>query len=323
MRAIGPTPEPVPSTGGATDEATLVAAFDTHLRLTLGRSERTAQTYGHHVCSFRRYLEEHHRDVSLFDAKTMHIKAFLLHQASRGLTPASRANQGCALRALYAFMVEEGLVIDDPTEGVRLPSRSAERTEVYTEEEVDMILSWAATQDATRWQVGHVVLATFRYTGLRLTELVTLRLDQVDLTTRHISLIGKGNKPRTVPIPPALVSTLAEYLNVLRPALPTSKFVFANPGSKPDGRYHGRYCPRSIQDLVLHAGERAGVSGRHFPHRWRHSYATSLLRHGVDIHLVQRLLGHSNISTTVRYLHLNDTDLADAVDLAFPVPGED
>jgi site-specific recombinase XerD len=303
------------------DEPTLLAAFDTHLRLTLGRSERTAQTYGVHVRTFCRYLEEHHRGVTLLDAKTMHVKAFLLHQAARGLAPASRANQGCALRALFAFLVEEDLVRHNPAEGVRLPSRGSERTEVYSEDEADTIIGWAADQDSIRWRVGHVVLATFRYTGLRLTELVTLRLDQVDLSTRRISVIGKGDKPRTVPIPPVLVPVLTDCLNVIRLALPASQFFFANPGSSPTGRYHGRYCPRSVQDLVQDAGEQAGVAGRHFPHRWRHSYATSLLRHGVDIHKVQRLLGHSNINTTIRYLHLNDADLADAVDLAFPAPG--
>jgi site-specific recombinase XerD len=65
-------------------------------------------------------------------------------------------------------------------------------------------------------------------------------------------------------------------------------------------------------------GAGAGITGRHFPHRWRHSYATSLLRRGVDIHVVQRLLGHSNIATTTRYLRLSDADLTDAVDKAFP-----
>jgi site-specific recombinase XerD len=70
--------------------------------------------------------------------------------------------------------------------------------------------------------------------------------------------------------------------------------------------------------LVRDAGSGAGLSGRHFPHRWRHSYATSLRCRGVDIHVVQRLLGHSNIATTTRYLHLSDADLTDAVEKAFP-----
>ena len=100
--------------------------------------------------------------------------------------------------------------------------------------------------------------------------------------------------------------------------LPKSPFVFANPATPRRSLHYGSYCLRTVQELVADAGSKAGVSGRHFPHRWRHTYATSLLRRRVDIHLVQRLLGHSNIVTTARYIHLADADLADAVDMAFP-----
>ena len=146
----------------------------------------------------------------------------------------------------------------------------------------------------------------------------TLRLDQVDLDARRISLIGKGDKARMVPIAPPLVPVLDDYATSLRPALAKSAFCFVNPSAQHGGPYDGRYGPMTVAKLVRRAGTGAGVSGRHFPHRWRHSYATSLLRRGVDIHVVQRLLGHSNIATTTRYLHLSDADFIDAVDKAFP-----
>jgi len=126
------------------------------------------------------------------------------------------------------------------------------------------------------------------------------------------------SKERVVPVPPALMAVLEHYITTIRPALPHSKFLFVNPNSARTRKFNGRYGARSVAHLVLAAGTGAGISGRHFPHRWRHSYATSLLRRGTDIHVVQRLLGHSNIATTTRYLHLSDTDLADAVDRAFP-----
>jgi integrase/recombinase XerD len=161
-------------------------------------------------------------------------------------------------------------------------------------------------------------LATLRYTGLRRNEIAMLRLDQVDLDARRISLVGKGDKARIVPIAPPLVPILDDYVGTLRPGRPTSAFFFVNPSSQRGGTNAGRYGPMSVSVLVRAAGTGAGVSGRHFPHRWRHSYATSLLRRGADIHVVQRLLGHSNIATTTRYLHLSDADLTDAVDKAFP-----
>ena len=117
---------------------------------------------------------------------------------------------------------------------------------------------------------------------------------------------------------PQLVPILGDYVTSLRPALAKSPFFFVNPSAQRGGPYEGRYGPMTVAKVVQRAGTAAEVSGRHFPHRWRHSYATSLLRRGADIHVVQRLLGHSNIATTTRYLHLSDADLSDAVDKAFP-----
>ena len=85
---------------------------------------------------------------------------------------------------------------------------------------------------------------------------------------------------------------LREYLDEIRPKLPTSSYLFANPRGNRSLR--GRYGPRALHNLVVEAGTSAGVAGRPFPHRWRHSYATSLIRRGEDIHVVQRLMGHSN-----------------------------
>jgi integrase/recombinase XerD len=113
-----------------------------------------------------------------------------------------------------------------------------------------------------------------------------------------------------------LAEALREYLSDVRPSLPGSEYFFANP--RGNRRYCGRYGPRALHDLVCEAGKAAGVTGRNHAHRWRHTYATSLLRRGVDIHTVQRLMGHSNIATTTRYLHLVDDDLLDAVDRAYP-----
>lgn len=172
------------------------------------------------------------------------------------------------------------------------------------------------TRRSSAAQVDRVLLLTFRYTGPRLSELVTLRTDEVDLEARQISLVGKGRKPRVIPIPHLLADVLHEYRETLRPSLPESAYLFANPNGNRSLR--GRYGPRALHNLVLEAGTSAGVAGRHFPHRWRHSYATSLVRRGEDIHVVQRVMGHSNIATTTRYLHLSDADLLEAIDRGFP-----
>lgn len=105
---------------------------------------------------------------------------------------------------------------------------------------------------------------TLRFTGLRLTELVTLCLDQVTLGTRSISIIGKGGKPRMIPIPPVLARVLGQYLDDIRPTLASSPFFFVNPRSHPANKFHAQFGPRPVYELVRRSGEGAGVPGRHF-----------------------------------------------------------
>jgi site-specific recombinase XerD len=296
----------------------LPAGFASHLCLMENRTKQTVGTYLSHVRAFCRYLADAYPSVALNEVSSFHVRAWLLHGANRGLAPITRSTALFALRSFYRFLRAEGLSETNPAAAVTLPSPIRPRVEFYTEPEADTIIEWAASQQGLRWQVGRVLLLAFRYSGLRLDELVNLRTDEVDLDARRISLVGKGRKPRVVPIPSVLASVLREYVEMVRPSLPTSPYLFANPNGARNRKLHGRYGSRSVHTLVGQAGASSGVSGRHFAHRWRHSYATSLIRRGEDIHVVQRLMGHSNIATTSRYLHLSDADLLDAVDRAFP-----
>ena len=191
--------------------------------------------------------------------------------------------------------------------GMKVPGALKLRTEIYTDAEADSMLAWMGDQPGKRGRVGYAVLGTLRWTGLRRNEISTLRLDDVDLDARRISLVGKGDKARIVPIAPPLVPIFDHYVTSVRAALAKSAFFFVNPSTQHGGPYEGRYGPMTVAKVVQRVGTGAEVSGRHFPHRWRHSYATSLLRRGADIHVVQRLLGHSNIATTIRYAPLEPT----------------
>jgi site-specific recombinase XerD len=252
--------------------------------------------------------------------KSMHTmsKAFLLALAARGIAPGTRSTMMWALRSFYRYLLSEQLVVANPNDNITVPGSRKIRTEFYTDTEADHILAGASQQNDLRWQVGYPVLATLRYGGLRRNEIATLRLDQVDLPARRITVTGKGNKTRIVPIPAALLVILTGYLTTVRPTLPASAFFFANPDSRPGGAFVGRFNHQGVDTLVKAAGTGAGLGQRDFAHRWRHTYATSLLRRGTDIYVVQRVLGHSSINTTTRYLHLDDNDLLDAVDKAFP-----
>jgi site-specific recombinase XerD len=310
-------PEPTSRLGGeVTDEAALLDAYDAHLQLLENRPKTTAGTYRSHVKGFLRYLATAHPSVALDEVTKLQVRAWFLHEANRGIAPVTRSTKLFAVRSFYRFLIAEDLSDENPASLVTLASPVRSRIEFYSDPEADAIIEWASTQFGLRWQVGWVLLLTLRYSGLRAGELVSLRTGEVDLDARRISLVGKGRKPRVVPIPHLLADVLREYLEALRPKLPESSYLFANPMGNRSLR--GRYGPRALHNLVVEAGTSAGVTGRHFAHRWRHTYATSLVRRGEDIHVVQRLMGHSNIATTSRYLHLSDADLIEAIDRAFP-----
>ena len=298
------------------DEAALFLAYETQLRLLEGRSQTTVNTYAVHVRAFLHYMALTHPSVELADATKVQIRGWVLYEANRGLAAITRLTELFALRSFYRFLIAEGLSEQNPAALVTLPSPVRPRVEFYGDCEADAIIEWASAQPGLRWQVGRVMLLVLRFCGLRANELVTLSTSEVDLDARRISLVGKGRKPRMVPIPHLLADVLREYLDEVRPRLPASPYLFANP--RGNRRLRGRYGPRALHGLVLEAGTSAGIAGRHFAHRWRHSYATSLIRRGVDLHVVQRLMGHSNIATTTRYLHLSDADLLVAIDRAFP-----
>ena len=292
---LAPVQGPVPTNRvryKVVDEAALFVAYESHLRLLEDRQKATVDTYTSHVKGFCRWLAETHPSVMLSDVTKLQVRAFLLQEANRGLTPCTRSTELFALRSFYRFLIAEGLSDDNPAALVTLPSPVRPRVEFYSDPEADAVIEWASAQPGLRWLVGRAMLLTLRYTGLRLDELVSLRTDEVDLDNRRISLVGKGRKFRVVPVPHLLVAALREYVDNVRPRLPASAYFFANP--RGNRRLRGRYGPRALHDLVLEAGTSAGVAGRHFPHRWRHTYATSLIRRGEDIHVVQRLMGHSN-----------------------------
>jgi len=158
-----------------------------------------------------------------------------------------------------------------------------------------------------------VIVASLRFTGMRSVELRTLRRDRLDLDAGQAQVIGKGAVQRVVVIPPPLQHILAAYLEEVRPVLPDSPLVLSNPARRVSTANRG-FGPEALHREVQLAGRRAGVAGRHHPHRWRHTFATELVRAGIDIHVVQRLLGHRSISSTVGYTHLATDDLQRTVE---------
>lgn len=299
------------------DPDRLVAAYLANLRGVQGMADSTMRVYGGAVRQFGRWLEQHDR-AGLAAAERADIEAWMGAQARRGLAPNTRRLGVAALRSFYAWLPGRD---DNPAMQVRKPRLPPSDVTPYTPEEAAAILAAADGRRDLHGRLDAAVLATLRYTGLRVTELVDAPTAMLDLDARRLELAGKGGQPRVVPLAADLAVRFEAYLQRTRPSCPDSPWLFSSPRSRPGGRWDGRIAPAVVRVLVRRYGELAGVPGRHHPHRWRHTFATELLRAGVDVHSAQRLLGHVKIGTTAGYLHLVDDELCAAVDDVYDVAG--
>lgn len=232
------------------------------------------------------------------------------------MSPATIYAETNMLRVFFGWLVAEEHIAADPTGALVSPKRITPRVDVYSTEEMAAILAATAQLTDLRGRQRHAIVATFRYTGARAGEVSNLRLDRLDLRHRRLEVYGKGRRHRLLAISVPLAEVLEAFLADVRPQLPDTPYLFVNTHvlvPDPDKR-----C--SISNLEREcrlAGRAAGVAGRHYPHRWRHSLATELIRAGVGVAQVQRQLGHTNIASTMHYTHLHVDDLRDSLDAVF------
>lgn len=292
---------------------TLIGDFVEHGRGVTGLAASTLRHHDLYLRTLAVWWEEHRSGRDVTTATTADLAAFLIAESDRGMSAATRKAQTVVLRRFYSWLVLTGVTTSDPTVQLRGPRGDVAEVAVYRPSEVDTILAHTAGLDDLRGRIRHVIVASLRFTGMRSGELRTLRLDRLDLDTGEAHVIGKGSRPRVVLVPPPLRPILGAFLEDVRPDLPDSPLLLSNPARLVTTPHQG-FGPEAIYREVELAGHHAGVPGRHFPHRWRHTFATELVRAGVDIHVVQRILGHRSISSTIGYTHLATDDLRQATE---------
>ncbi|MBF5081495.1 tyrosine-type recombinase/integrase [Quadrisphaera sp. INWT6] len=283
--------------------------------------ERLRPTTVHNYVTYaHRILTHLPPDAIAGEISPVQLRGWLNHEDARGLSASSQQLQWYALHAYYRWLSTLGFTGRSPLDHVRPPRALPVARQDYTADEAEAITeaARATAQDGNRReQFDYAVLSTLRYTGIRRTELTTLRLSDLEIERTRLSVLGKGNKLRTVPLPPVYVEVMTWYLTEVRRYLPESDRLFANPRSLLQGPHRGATNGKTLERVVQRYGEMAGVAGPHLPHRWRHTYATYLLRRGLGISHIQKLLGHASMTTTSIYLHLVQDDLQEGVTRAF------
>ncbi|MHC3386488.1 site-specific tyrosine recombinase XerD [Lacticaseibacillus paracasei] len=279
----------------------LIADFIHYLNVERGLAKATQTSYQQDLITFSAWLAARKRRT--FPEEFGTIQSFLKEQNATK-APASVSRMISALRKFYRFLLREGAISADPMTKIDTPKRAQHLPATLSSQEVDALMAKPDT-DKPLGLRDRAIFELMYATGLRVSEVVDLRLDQLHLAMNLLQVTGKGDKERLVPISPQATQWVDRYLQEARPKLlkrVQPKNVFVN--------FHGGPMTRqgiwkNLKAYIASIGIEKDVT----PHTLRHSFATRLLENGADLRVVQELLGHSDISTTQIYTHLSNQHL--------------
>jgi integrase/recombinase XerD len=281
------------------DNVKTVDYFADSLWLEDGLSKNTLDSYRRDLHLFSLWLKETHRVASLLKASNEHILGYLAHCFDCGKKPRTTARCLSVLRRFYQFLLREGKLRVDPSLNVEAPKITRGLPAVLIEDEVTRLIE----SPDTRSPIGlrdRSMLETLYSSGLRVSELVPLNLNQIYLSDGVVRVLGKGAKERVLPLGEEAVDWIARYLEEGRPELLSGRLSDCVFVTKLGSSMSRQAFWNLIKKYVLVSDIKKQVS----PHTLRHAFATHLLNHGADLRSVQLLLGHSDVSTTQIYTHV-------------------
>jgi integrase/recombinase XerD len=280
--------------------------FRDHLAIERGLSPRTLEAYGRDVERLSMFLLA--RGVQRpGQASALDLREYLYHLKDQGLQATSIRRAISAARTYYAFLLADGLAVTDPSERLELPKTWRRLPGVLSRQDIDHLLDAPDPTDRLFWR--DKALLEFAYaSGVRVSELIGLKVRDLTLDDGFATVFGKGARERMVPIGRSAIRAIEVYLREVRPPLVRDDgagAVFLNGRGSPLSRM-------GVWKILQKHVKRAGIMKRVTPHTLRHSFATHLLEGGADLAAVQEMLGHSDISTTQIYTHVDREYLREA-----------
>lgn len=284
-----------------------------YLTVELGLSANTRQAYERDLRLFCKTLGFKNSDA-LVNVSREQITGYMTQLKEKGLAAATIARKLAAIKAFYRFMTAEGYMDANPAEVVEAGTKGIKLPRVLSEDEVVRLLNQPDITSAEGFR-DRTMLEVLYATGMRVSELINITLERVDLNMKYIIAFGKGSKERIVPLGSVAAEFLQHYLEKVRPKLThagrNTNIVFL--------AFGGHELTRQRFWQIIRAyGRKANINKALTPHILRHSFATHLLDNGADLRSVQELLGHSDISTTQIYTHLTNKRLRDIYAKAHP-----
>lgn len=277
-----------------------------YLRLERNLSPNTIEAYRNDLAHLETFMMRNNLKLENVTLEQLHTFAASLHEY--GITPRSQARVLSGVRSFFRFLVLDGVVESDPTELLEWPSLPEHLPVVLTLEEIDRIedsIDLSKAEGARNRAIIEVLFSC----GLRVSELVNMKLSDLYLEDRVLLVHGKGNKERLVPVSNKAIADLKRWFfdrNLMKIKPGEDDYVFLN--------RRGAHLTRTmILIMVKRQAEEAGIKKTISPHTFRHSFATALLQGGADLRSIQAMLGHEKIDTTLVYTHISNEQLRKAI----------
>ena len=288
--------------------------FRGYLQLEKSLSENSVESYLHDLDKLTQFLSISHGDIAPTGVELRHMEKFLQWISKLGMTPSSQSRIISGLRNFYKYCLQEQISKTDPTALLETPRLAKHLPDVLSFDEIENISSCidVSTPEGTR---NKAIIETLYSCGLRVSELVNLRLSCLYFDVGYIRIIGKGDKERLVPVGSPAINYINIYRQNIRVHIPViagnEDVVFLN--------RRGRKLSRVMIFMIIKdLARRARITKNISPHTFRHSFATHLVEGGADLRAVQEMLGHQSITTTEIYTHLNREYLRDTLQQFHP-----
>lgn len=278
--------------------ADIIGKYRRYMKLERNYSENTLDAYMSDLQKLLDYVGS--EGLQILDVKLDDLRNFVAALVDIGISARSQSRILSGVRTFYTFLILDGYIEDDPTELLEWPKIGEHLPEVLSVEEVDRL---EQACDLSKWegQRNRTIIEVLFSCGLRVSELINLRLSDLFLTEKFIRVMGKGKKERLVPISESAVKELQYWFmdrNLMKIKPGEEDFVFLN-------RRGGHLTRMMIFTIVRRLAEAAGIEKTISPHTLRHSFATALLEGGANLRAIQNMLGHERISTTQIYTHID------------------
>ena len=273
-----------------------INTFLEHLWLEKGLSDNTLSAYKNDLSQFNQYLVEEKQTVENCDS--LLIESFIAFRIDKGISHRSNARCISAIKRFFKYLVLNKVRQDNPTALTQAPKIGSSIPKVLSEKDVESLLSVQDLEQPIEFR-DRAMLELLYATGLRVTELVSLKLNNISLNQNLVRVVGKGQKERLVPMGEISADWLKQYIGRVRPMLLKTESDVLFPSKRGTQMTRQTFWYR-----IKFYSQQADIKAHLSPHTLRHAFATHLLNHGADLRVVQMLLGHSDLSTTQIYTHV-------------------